>query len=327
LIRPDPDSPIGSELDLRSLRYFVAVAEELHFTRAAARVMVAQQSLSRDIQRLERRLGLTLLVRSTRRVTLTPEGERLLVSARELLALHDGLLRDLGARDRALIVDLLTEAPRFGVRVIDAALGAIPGLEIRRRYGQGMTAALRRLGSGEIDVAFGRVGGTRRQALTGLEHHVLRYEPIGLLLPEGHPLARRDPIAARELRGQEIDAGLGNPEASEWNDFATQVLASWEATSTPPHPRAEGLEDEAEHLARQGLPILTSVDRASVARGVVRAVVAPSPLYPWSIVVRRKGHPATAEFIAVAERLSQRSQWLDLPDDAWLPEPEATELG
>src|SRR4029453_7831671 len=70
---------VTPELDVRLLRYFVAVAEELHFTRAANRLFVAQQALSRDIQRLEERVGVPLLERTTRRVTLTPAGQQLLV--------------------------------------------------------------------------------------------------------------------------------------------------------------------------------------------------------------------------------------------------------
>jgi DNA-binding transcriptional LysR family regulator len=77
------------ELEFRLLRYFVAVAEELHFSRAARRLFVAQQAVSRDIRRLEGRLGVTLLDRDTRQVTLTPAGVRLLARARQLLALHD----------------------------------------------------------------------------------------------------------------------------------------------------------------------------------------------------------------------------------------------
>ena len=66
------------DIDVRSLRYFVAVAEELSFTRAATRLFVAQQAISRDIRRLEDQLGTRLFARNTRRVTLTPDGERLL---------------------------------------------------------------------------------------------------------------------------------------------------------------------------------------------------------------------------------------------------------
>ena len=92
-------SPPDADLDIRLLRYFVAVAEELHFTRAAARLFVAQQALSRDIGRLEARVGTPLFVRTTRRVTLTPEGRRLLDRARPLLALHDEIVVECDAAE------------------------------------------------------------------------------------------------------------------------------------------------------------------------------------------------------------------------------------
>jgi DNA-binding transcriptional LysR family regulator len=79
-------------MDLRQLRYFVAVAEELHFSRAAARLRLAQSALSSQIRQLEGEIGGPLLKRSTRRVELTPAGEALLADALELLAAADGAL-------------------------------------------------------------------------------------------------------------------------------------------------------------------------------------------------------------------------------------------
>ena len=73
-------------MEVRELRYFIAVAEELHFSRAAERLGIAQPPLSRAIKQVERRLGVTLLVRSSRAVRLTPAGETLLREGRTALA-------------------------------------------------------------------------------------------------------------------------------------------------------------------------------------------------------------------------------------------------
>jgi len=130
-----PSSP-DVDLDIRSLRSFVAVAEELHFTRAAARLFVAQQSLSRDIARLEARVGTPLFVRTTRSVTLTPEGRRLLDRARALVTLHDEIVVELLHPTRPVLVDLMSEGRRTALRVLEAARQCAPELEFRGRYGR-----------------------------------------------------------------------------------------------------------------------------------------------------------------------------------------------
>ena len=116
-------------MDLRQLRYFVAVAEELHFSRAAVRLNLAQSALSSQIRALERELGGPLLIRSTRRVELTAAGEELLGRAQEILAAADDALTQVGALARgemgALVIGTLGPAPggllapllaRFGAR-------------------------------------------------------------------------------------------------------------------------------------------------------------------------------------------------------------------
>ena len=86
--------------ELRELRAFVAVAEELHFGRAAARLHVAQSPLSRTIQKLESEIGVALFVRNRRNVRITPAGELLLDSARELLLLSERVAERLAAMRR-----------------------------------------------------------------------------------------------------------------------------------------------------------------------------------------------------------------------------------
>ena len=312
------------DLDIRSLRYFVAAAEELHFTRAAERLYVAQQALSRDIAQLEAKIGTPLFVRTTRRVTLTPEGARLLDRARALLVLHDEIVVGLRQPTRPVLVDLMSEGRRTALRVLEAARLAAPGLEFRGRYAGGMGASLRRLEAAELDVAFGRLD-WRGAPAARLDRQLVRYEPLALLLPAGHPLAALDAVPVSALRGAEMDLNASNADAPEWSDLVVQFMALTGAWATPDHVPAVGLDDQAHHLVQQNLPILTSIDHAEVPGGIVRRIVDPVPVYPWSMAWRPGAHPdGLAAIRDEATALSADEGWLDLPNDAWLPEPEAS---
>jgi len=331
-----PETPVGSELDIRSLRYFVAVAEELHFTRAAARLFVAQQALSREIRRLERQLGTELFVRTTRRVSLTADGARLLERARSLVALHDGIWADMRASGvRAVVVDLLSEGRLTGPRILEAARRIAPAVEYRGRYGGGAGGALDRLRAGALDVVLGRLDWLDRTAEPGIERRVVRLEPLAVLLPAEHRLARSPTVPLGALRGVEIDANPADPLALEWADLVRQFLALAGAHPTPPHLPAIGLEEQEEHLVRQGIPILTGVDHVPLPRGVIRPIVDPVPLYPWSMAWRAgTGGEALAALTAAADELAGAPDWLGWEDvlgagtegSYWLPLPEATRL-
>ncbi len=319
-------APIGHELDLRALRYFVAAAEELHFTRAAARLFIAQQALSRDIARLERELGTQLFTRTTRRVALTPAGERLLVRARELLALHDATLRELRPAARTYVADLLSEGRRTGLIVLEAARAAAPDVDFRGMYGGGMAKAVSGLLAGEIDLGFGRADWTGRRTSAALEAEIIRFEPLAVLLPDDHALAGLDVVPLAALEGLEIDVNIDDPASPEWTDLALQLLALAKARPVAAHPTAIGVAEASHHLRRQGLPILTGLDMADVPGGVVRAIVDPTVLFPWSIVYRRGSEvePGIAALLQSARSTSKAERWLDRPEDAWLPAPESS---
>ena len=316
-----------NELDPRLLRHFVAVAEELHFTRAAARLYVAQQALSRDIGRLERQLGVRLFTRTTRRVALTAEGERLLVRARELLALHDLTLQEVAGQDRPLLVDLLAEG-HTPARVLEAARQQASRAELVARFHGGFGAALEPLLAGQLDVAFGRSEGLGRPFPTQLARRLIRLEPLALLLPQEHPLAALEAVPMAALRGTRVDASVGNEHAPEWVDLGTRLLAAFGAEPSPAHPHAEGLEETMRHLRAEGLPILTLSERPLANDVVARPLTEPVALYPWTMVHHRDlRHPGLDALHASIDELASQERWLEPPPDHWIPAPDTAVFG
>jgi DNA-binding transcriptional LysR family regulator len=316
------------ELDLRLLRHFVAVAEELHFTRAAARLYLTEQALSRDIRRLEEQLGLILFTRTTRRVALTPEGRRLLVRARELLALHDRTVQEMHDADRPLLVDVLAEG-HTPVRVLHSARERTPRSELVARFHGGMGASLRLLLAGQLDVAFGRTEGLGQPFPSEqLIRRPVRLEPLALLLPAAHPLADLEAVPVRALRGAQVDASVGNESAPEWVDLAVRLLTEFGAEPSPPHLHAAGLDETVRHLYDHGLPIMTLAERVVAPGVVVRPLTDPVPLYPWTLAFRRElRHPGLDALQASADELAEREDWLRPPPNSWLPEPDAAVFG
>jgi DNA-binding transcriptional LysR family regulator len=318
------------ELDLRLLRHFVAVAEELHFTRAAARLYLAQQALSRDVARLERQLGVRLFTRTTRRVALTPDGERLLVRARELLDLHDQTVQELHGpgEGRPLLVDLLAEG-HTPTRVLHAARQHAPHAELVARYHGGFGAALALLLAGRLDVAFGRSEGLGRPfPAAQLVRRLVRLEPLALLLPAEDPLVALDAVPLAALAGTQVDTSAGNEQAPEWADLGARLLAAFGAQPSPPHPHAAGLEETVRHLRAEGVPILTMSERSLAPGVVVRPLTDPVPLYPWTMVHHRElRHPALDALRAGADQLARRERWLELPPKHWVPDQDAAAFG
>ncbi|MDQ1035542.1 DNA-binding transcriptional LysR family regulator [Streptomyces sp. V3I8] len=184
-------------MELRTLRYFVAVAEELHFGRAATRLHMSQPPLSRAIRQLETELGGALFDRSSAGVALTPAGAVLLDEARALLDRAElARTRVAGAAGTAtLTVGILGDStdPR-ATRLAAAYRGRHPHVEVRVRETD-LTDPTCGLRAGPVDIALtrGPFDGT------GLTVRELRADPVGALLRAGDPLARRDSLVLADL--------------------------------------------------------------------------------------------------------------------------------
>src|SRR4051795_2983130 len=190
-------------MDLRQLEYFVSVAEEGNFTRAAARCHVVQSALSYQIARLEREQGVTLFHRTSRSVRLAPAGGVVLPHARALL---QGV--EVASAGLAAFTGLLTGRLRLGVvgsvgnaaPVVERSLLAFhrrhPGVEIAVQD-TGSRHMADQVQSGELDLAF--VGLFADQSPAGLAHSVLTEEPLVAVVPPGHPSAGLRTVDLRDL--------------------------------------------------------------------------------------------------------------------------------
>ncbi|MCD9141474.1 LysR family transcriptional regulator [Streptomyces albireticuli] len=310
------------DIEPRLLRAFAATAEELHFTRAAARLFVAQQALSRDIRRLEQRLGAELFARTTRQVTLTAEGARLLPYARRVLAAHDELAAAFAHEERPLIVDSAT----VGVtrEVLAAARLVAPDRELVARFHSGLTGAAREILAGRLDVSFGRLAGLAPAVRARLDHLPVRYEPMAVLLPADHRLAALPEVPLAALAGETLYAAAGNEATAEWTDLAERLFEGRGIGIAAPFPELEGDGEFVRVVRKRGWSVLASVEFLDVPGMVLRPLTDPVPLSPVSMVWRRGlRHPGLDALRAAARELAARHGWLTYPEGAWLPEEDA----
>ena len=218
-------------MDLRQLRYFVAVARERSFTRAAETLHIAQPPLSRQIQQFEQELGVELIRRNGRPAFLTDAGRLLFEQAIQIL--------DRVEETRAMMRRLKgAERGRFGIGFVGSTLyGKLP--EVIRRYRAarpGVELVLVELTSleqtgalkeGRIDVGFGRIPHDD----PGIMRQLLRSERIVTVLPLGHPLLDRPgPLRLRDLANEPLVAYPRAPRPS----YADQVLALFRAQDISP---------------------------------------------------------------------------------------------
>ncbi|MGO9081018.1 MAG: LysR family transcriptional regulator [Streptosporangiaceae bacterium] len=303
-----------SEIELRELRYFVAVAQELNFSRAAQRLGMAQSPLSRAISHLESRLGLRLLERTTRQVTLTTAGVTLLKEAPQVLAAADAAVtrtKRAARTEPRLVVALKPGGDGGLLRDIFAAYQSpgLPPIEVTI-VSRGGPAALVR--SGSADVALLR----SPFEPGGLEIEELLTEPRVAALAAGHWLATRSRLRRADLSGEPLPrwSDAGAAMTAYWNGRDPQSLAAaWPDCAPPPDTAGPLVSDLPQLLETVALNQAVAFLPASTAARHPRTDIAYRPVTDLSpsivAVAWQQGSrsPAVAAFVRAAIEIAERN--------------------
>lgn len=277
------------EIDLRKLRYFVGLAEERHFGRAAERLFIAQPVLSRQIRRLERELGVTLIDRAERHFSLTPAGTQLILDAPQLLAAAEAALRAVrraahGARTLKIgFVAGLSAAP--ALRNFEAREPAVT-TELQQIEWQEQASVLL---DGRVDVAFVRLPIPEH----GLVLVPLFSEPRLAMLPVDHPLAKAERISVLQLADDPV---IRHADASTaWEAFST-VDPRPDGRSPRPGPLVRNVAEKLEQIAAGRAIAFSPASTAAsyVHPGVVLVPVTDIPPADVCIAYRDAANPELA---------------------------------
>ncbi|MET0821492.1 MAG: LysR family transcriptional regulator [Aeromicrobium sp.] len=318
------------DLDTRLVRYFVAVADELHFGRAAAKLYISQPALSKQIRKLENDVGTQLLVRDSRHVTLTPRGELFLEDARQLLVLTERMrhVPDTNAVRIAHIFEL--ETSRLVADAFSAEFEGVQLVESSMDSARQIDALL----SEQLDVAILRV---TPQMLAerphGWRRRLIRLEPLLLI---GRPGDRERESASLHERPVEVFADatrspLFNVHGEYLAAFERQTRVALRWLGNPgtfghclaavrrAHGSAFTLEYEsyAQRYAEAGVPVHRPAEL--------------QPVYPWWVAWREDNASESATaFVRTAMETSARHRWLQ-PGAAgrapiWMPSDDPAVL-
>lgn len=289
-------------MDLRQLRYLVALAEERNFTRAAARAHIAQPALSQQIRRLEDELGLPLVERTTRQVTITHAGQLLVARARRILAEVEAAEAELLGvrgleRGRVTVGTMHTMGP------VDVSLALAifherhPAIEltVREHSSEELAEMLR---DDELDLAFLSV--TERVESHGLGLHQLVSEELVALLPTDHRLAGRSRLRLAELEDEEF---ISYREGARLREL---LSSAGREAGFQPNIKLES--NESERIRRlvargMGVAILPRSDAVAPGAEVAVATLSDPPLSRDITLAWRQGRrhpPAVIEFLALA---------------------------
>lgn len=286
---------LGVDLELRLVRYFTVVAEQGNFSRAAAELHVAQPSLSRQIQRLEHRLGVRLLDRTPQGALLTEAGKAFLPEAQALLR---------AARQAALTARAYTPAGKLIIGYVEDLVITPAVRELRGRHPHADISThhlecseQHAFAEGLVDVLVAR--DPKTLAAEDYRMTVLYEEPRMLVVPVGHPLAERAWVSTDDFAGENFICPHGGARAI----YPVGPLPPRDPGPVSAGPIDESFEDRLELIAGgQAIAVLPVGDRRISLRPDL--VTVPVEGFPPSevVVATRVGeaNPLVAEFVEAA---------------------------
>ncbi len=292
-------------MELRQLRYLVALADEQHFTRAAAREHIAQPALSQQIRRLEEEVGLPVVDRTTRRVTVTEAGRTLVARARRILSEVDAAKAEMQAL-AGIKAGHVTVGTMHTMGPVDVSLALAmfherhPGVEltVREQSSEELAEMLR---DDVLDLAFLSV--TERIESHELSLHQLVSEELVAVVPLDHPLAGRRRVRMAELADEQFVSYREGARLRELLTFA--------AHSAGFEPQIKLESNESERIRRlvargTGVAILPRSDaERSPGNVAVATLIEPSLKRDITLACRegRRLGPAAAEFLQLSREV------------------------
>ncbi|MEG3879211.1 LysR family transcriptional regulator [Microcoleus sp. herbarium7] len=291
-------------MELRHLRYFIAVAEELNFTRAADRLHMAQPPLSQQIQQLETELGFQLFRRTKRRVVLTEAGQVFFEESQKILQQVDRAIQLAQQTSRGelgqLTVGFVSSAAHNVVPAILQAFRTLhPAVKLELRE---MTTneQLQRLQEGQIDIGF-----IRPPVADGINSEVVFREPLIVALPQAHRMAQNTKVELRQLATEpfilfprSLAPGLYDPIVSFCQQAGFSPIAGQEALQ---------MQTIVSLVAAEiGVAIVPESMQNFQRCGVVyKPLQEASPIVSIALIWRDNPTPAVQQFLQTARDLQQ----------------------
>ncbi|MGB5102839.1 MAG: LysR substrate-binding domain-containing protein [Steroidobacteraceae bacterium] len=295
-------------MNLRDLKYLVALADERHFGRAAERCFVSQPTLSAQIRKLEEYLGVPLVERQPKRVSITPAGEKIVERARRVLQEADAIV-ELARSDRDPLAGTLkvalipTVGPYLLPHVVRRLKRALPRLKLLL-YEYQTGPLLEKLRDGEIDMGILALP----VPMDGLEAAPLYDEVFTLAVPADHPLAEKERVTTQDLHGVPL---LLLEDGHCLRDQALEVCSRVGVQESQDY-RATSLETLRQMVAAGHgvtlLPELAAASPVGSARGLrIKPFVKPAPARTIGAVWRKSTTRGPAiEAIANAIRAAMK---------------------